>query len=547
MMVRSSHNDERRRTPIANYTLDEMHIVIADSLPPSAADAFRTLGWTVDAKSGRSPDELARDLSNADALIVRSATQVTRELMDAAPRLRVVARAGTGVDNVDVGAASDRGILVMNAAGANSVSVAEHALALLLSLARSVPAADASMKRGVWEKKKLTGTELRGKTLGIVGFGRIGREVALRARTFGMEILAHDPFISARAAEAAGVPLVALDDVLAQSDFLTLHVPALDQTRHLLNAASLARCRKGVRIVNTARGELIDETALADAIESGHVAGAALDVFETEPPTDQRLTGLPQVIATPHIAASTTEAQELVGVEIALSVRDYLGEGLVRNAVNFPSVAPEEFPRVRPYLRLAEMLGSVVAQWLRASPESIGIRYYGPLISQHETIIGTAVISGALSVFMDSGVTPVNARSLAAQRGLEVVESRSSRPRDFVNIISVKLRGGGRERWVEGTVFEPESPRLCTLDGVPIEAPLGGTLVFMGNDDRPGVIGAVGSALGRHGVNIASFALGRDERGAVSVLGVDEADTLESAVAEVRKLEAVREAVVVRL
>ena len=229
-------------------------------------------------KSGRSPDELARDLSNADALIVRSATQVTRELMDAAPRLRVVARAGTGVDNVDVGAASDRGILVMNAAGANSVSVAEHALALLLSLARSVPAADASMKRGVWEKKKLTGTELRGKTLGIVGFGRIGREVALRARTFGMEILAHDPFISARAAEAAGVPLVALDDVLAQSDFLTLHVPALDQTRHLLNATSLARCRKGVRIVNTARGELIDEAALADAIESGHVAGAALDI-----------------------------------------------------------------------------------------------------------------------------------------------------------------------------------------------------------------------------------------------------------------------------
>ncbi|HEY7057339.1 MAG TPA: phosphoglycerate dehydrogenase [Vicinamibacterales bacterium] len=524
-----------------------MHIVIADSLPPSAADAFRTLGWTVDAKSGRSPDDLARDLANADALIVRSATQVTRELLAAAPRLRVVARAGTGVDNVDVGAASDRGILVMNAAGANSVSVAEHALALLLALARSIPSADSSMKRGVWEKKKLTGTELRGKTLGIIGFGRIGREVAQRARAFGMEILAHDPFIAARAAEAAGVPLVALDDVLAQSDFLTLHVPALDETRHMLNAASLARARRGVRIVNTARGELIDEAALADAIESGHVAGAGLDVFETEPPTDKRLTNLAQVIATPHIAASTTEAQELVGVEIALSVRDYLGEGLVRNAVNFPSVAPEDFPRVRPYLRLGQMLGSLVAQWLRASPDSIGIRYYGPLTSQHESIIGTAVISGALSAFMDTGVTPVNARALAAQRGLEVVESRSSRPRDFVNIISVKLRGGDRERWVEGTIFEPESPRICTLDGIAIEAPLGGTLVLMGNEDRPGVIGSVGSALGRHGVNIASFALGRDDRGAVSVLGVDASDNLEPAVAEVRHLDAVREAVVVRL
>ena len=443
-----------------------MHIVIADSLPASAADAFRALGWSVDAKSGRSPADLARDLVNADALIVRSATQVTKELMAAAPRLRVVARAGTGVDNVDVVAASDRGVLVMNAAGANSVSVAEHAMALILALARSIPSADASMKRGKWDKKSLTGTELRGKTLGIVGFGRIGREVAIRARAFGMEILAHDPFLPARAAEAAGVPLVGLEDVLAQSDFLTLHVPALDETRQMLNAKTLARCRRGIRIVNTARGELIDEAALAEAIEAGQVAGAALDVFQVEPPPDQRLTSLAQVIATPHIAASTTEAQELVGVEIALSVRDYLSEGLVRNAVNFPSVTPEDFPRVRPYLRLAQMLGSVVAQWLHGNPESIGIRYYGPLTSQHEGVIGTAVIAGALSAFMDSGVTPVNARALAAQRGLEIVESRSSRPRDFVNIVSVKLRGGGRERWVEGTVFEPESPRLCTLDGV---------------------------------------------------------------------------------
>lgn len=524
-----------------------MHIVIADSLPSSTVDTFRALGWTVDPKTGRSSEELARDLTDADALIVRSATQVTASLIAAAPKLRVVARAGTGVDNVDVPAASDRGIVVMNAAGANSISVAEHAMALLLALARAIPSADASMKKGKWDKKSLTGMELRGKLLGIIGFGRIGREVAVRARAFGMELAAHDPFIAARAAEAAGVPLVSLDDLLARADFLTLHLPAVEETRHMLNAESLKRCKKGVRIVNTARGELIDEGALADAIESKHVAGAALDVFESEPPSDQRLTSLPQVIATPHIAASTTEAQEQVGVEIALSVRDYLGEGLIRNAVNFPAIPAEDFPKVRPYLALGEKLGALVAQSLYARPDSIGIRYYGPLTSQHESIIGSAVLSGALSAFMDNGVTPVNARALAAQRGLEVVESRSSRERDFANMLSVKMRSGGRERWVEGTVLEPASPRLSALDGIPIEAPLGGTLIVMANDDRPGVIGDVGSALGRHKVNIGSFALGRDERGAVSVISVDATPDLEAALAEVRNLSAVREAVVVRL
>ena len=359
-------------------------------------------------------------------------------------------------------------ILVMNAAGANSVSVAEHALALMLSLARSIPAADASMKRGDWEKKKLTGTELRGKTLGIVGFGRIGREVATRARAFGMDILAHDPFISARAAEAAGVPLVALEDVLAQSDFLTLHVPALDETRQMLNAKTLARCRRGMRIVNTARGELIDEAALADAIEAGQVGGAALDVFEAEPPTDPRLTSLPQVIATPHIAASTTEAQEQVGVEIALSVRDYLSEGLVRNAVNFPSVAPEDFPRVRPYLRLAGdawLGGRAVAPWQsRVDRHSLLRTAHQPTRRRHRH---RRASPARCRRSWTTGVTPVNAARARRHSAASRSSSRAAADRaTSCNIISVKLRGGGRERWVEGTVFEPESPRLCTLDGV---------------------------------------------------------------------------------
>src|SRR5829696_5874358 len=416
-----------------------MHIVIADSLPSSAADALRAAGWSVDTKSGRKSDELARDLANADALIVRSATQVTAQLIEAAPKLRVIARAGTGVDNVDVPAATARGILVMNAAGANSISVAELAVALMLSMARAIPAADASMKQGVWDKKRFMGTELRGKVLGVVGFGRIGREVALRARAFGMETVAFDPFIASRAADAAGVPLVDLDDLLARADFISLHVPALPETRHLVNAERLARMKKGVRIVNTARGELIDDAALAAAIQSGHVAGAALDVFDPEPPTENTLTSLPQVIATPHIAASTVEGQELVGNETALQVRDYLKDGIIRNAVNFPSVPPDDVPKLRPYLELATKLGSLVAQLQPDPAEEIGIRYYGPLMTEYENVIGSAVHAGAL----------------ASERGIDVVESRSTRPRDYMHVISVRLRSGKRERWVEGIVVEP--------------------------------------------------------------------------------------------
>lgn len=534
-----------------------MHIVIADALPAAAADMLRAAGCTVDTRAGRAPDDLARDLADADALIVRSATQVTPALLAAAPRLRVVARAGTGVDNIDVPAATARGVLVINAAGANSISVAELALGHMIALARGIAAGDAALKRGVWDKKRLTGVELRGKVLGIVGLGRIGREVAFRARAFGMDVIAYDPFLATRAAEAAGVPLVDLDDLLTRADVVSLHVPALPETRHLLNRDRLARCRRGVRIVNTARGDLIDEAALADAIQSGQVAGAGLDVFEVEPPADSRLTGLPQVVATPHIAASTIEAQDLVGTDIAQAVRDFLVDGVIRNAVNFPSVPPEDVPRLRPYLSLAERLGSMAAQLATGRPDLVGIRYYGPLVTAWQEIVGSAVLAGALSHAVDT-VTAVNARTLAADRGIEVVESRSTRTREFQNIISVKLRARASDRvpprgapdpdrWVEGTIFEPSSPRLCSLEGVAIEMPLAGTLLVVSNDDRPGVIGEIGTALGRQGVNIGSFALGRLDRRAVGVISVDQAAALEVALAEVRKLSAVTAATLVRL
>lgn len=528
-----------------------MHIVVADQLPASAVEMLRSVpGWTVDARAQRSPSDLARDLADADAIVVRSATKVDAALIEAAPKLRVIARAGTGVDNVDVTAASARGIVVMNAPGANSVSVAEHAMALMLAMARAVPAADATMKRGVWDKKRLTGAELRGKTLGVIGLGRIGQEVATRARSFGMDIVAHDPFISEQVAATFGIELLPLDDLCTCADYITLHVPATAETRHMFNADRLARCKAGVRIVNTARGELIDEAALADAIEAGHVAGAGLDVFETEPPADGRLTHLPQVVATPHIAASTVEAQELVGVETAASVRDFLRDGVIRNAVNFPAVPAEEFARIRPFMMLAERLGALAAQLAPGRTHAVGIRYYGPLVAARADLLASAVVAGMLRPMLSSAVTVVNAKAVAVQRGIEIIESRSSRPRDFTNLLSVKLHTSEGESWVEGTVFEPGRPRLALIDGVEVEAPLEGTLLVISNQDQPGVIGEVGTILGRHRINIADFALGRGRGSAVGVVKVDvpvEDRSLSAALEELRAVKAIRSVRLVRL
>jgi D-3-phosphoglycerate dehydrogenase / 2-oxoglutarate reductase len=531
-----------------------MHIVIADQLPSSAVELLRNVpGWTVDARSGRSADELVRDLATADALVVRSATKVTASIIAAAPQLKAIARAGTGVDNVDVPAATDRGIVVMNAPGANSISVAELSMAFMLSLARMIPTADASMKRGVWEKKKLTGVELRGKTLGIVGLGRIGQEVGLRAKSFGMNLVAHDPFISEQIAGTLGIQLVSLDDLCATSDYITLHLPATPETRHLFNASRLAKCKPGVRIVNTARGELIDEKALADAIEARHVAGAGLDVFESEPPAEWRLAKLPEVIASPHIAASTSEAQEQVGIETAVALRDFLREGVIRNAVNFRGVRGDEFARVRPFMVLGERVGMLVSQIADGRTQAIGIRYYGPLVSEHADLIASSVVVGVLRPMLSSNVTVVNARAIAAERGIEVIESRSSRPRALANILSVKLHTTNGERWVEGTVFEGDSPRLTMLDGVDVEVPLDGlgTVLVIRNDDRPGVIGEVGTILGRHGINIGAFALGRAQGGAVGVINLDQRPGEDSenpaAIEELRAAKAIREVKLVSL
>src|SRR5690242_11361007 len=529
-----------------------MKIVIADDLPASAAELLRAEGWVVDATSGREPDALAADLADADALLVRSATKVTAALLASGTRLRVVGRAGTGVDNIDVPAASARGVLVVNAPGANSISVAEHACALILALARAVPAADRAMKDARWDKKKFVGSEVRGKTLGIAGLGRIGQEVAQRARAFGMRVVAHDPFISKELADRLGVELTTLDGVCAAADYLTLHLPSTPETTHLFDDARFAACRPGVRIVNTARGELIDEGALRRAIDRGIVAGAALDVFETEPPNDWSLAQLPQVIATPHIAASTGEAQELVGIETAATVRDFLRDGIVRNAVNFPSIHPDELQRLQPWIRLADALGGLVSQMGTARIEALGVRYYGALVeSRGLEVIAASAAAGVLRPILSSGVSIVNARMAARERGIDLVETRSSRARHFTSLLSIKLHTDAGERWVEGTVFEPTSLRLVSVHGVNVEAPLGGTMLIIANDDQPGVIGEVGTILGRHRVNIANFALGRHAGGAVGVVNVDEEtggrEALDEAAEEIRRVPAIREASVVRI
>jgi D-3-phosphoglycerate dehydrogenase / 2-oxoglutarate reductase len=527
-------------------------IVVADDLPPSSLTLLKAEGWNIDARAGRAPDQLAADLADADAIVVRSATKVTADLINAAPKLRAIARAGTGVDNVDVPAASARGIVVMNAPGANSVSVAELAMGLILALARHLPAADAAMKQGKWEKKKFLGEEVRDKTLGLLGLGRIGQEVARRARAFDMAVVAHDPFISERVAAELGVELVSMDDLFARADYVSLHMPSTPQTRQLVNADRLSRAKKGIRIINTARGDLIDEAALADAIEAGHVGGAALDVFVKEPTVDHRLQMLPQVIATPHIAASTREGQELVGEETAAALRDFLKDGVIRNAVNFPSVSPEEFKRLQPFVTLGERLGTFIAQMNDGRARSVGVRYYGELTERRTDMLVNAVLVGLFRPILSSAVTLVNARSIAAERGIEVEESRSSRSRDYTSLISVKLEGTEGVRLVEGAIFERSEPRLVMVDGIAVEAPLAGTMIVLCNTDLPGVIGDVGTILGRHGVNIANFALGREGKGdrAVGIATVDETTDKPvpaAALEDLRKVSAIREARIVRV
>ena len=436
--------------------------------------------------------------------------------MEKAPKLRVIGRAGVGVDNIDADAATRRGIVVMNTPGANAVAVAELTIALMLALARKLPTANSTMHAGKWEKKSLQGAELRGKTLGILGLGRIGLEVAKRARGFGLEIVGSDPFVSAAVARENGIALLPLEELFAKADYLTLHVGLTPQTHGIVNAKTLATMKKGVRIVNCARGELVDDAALVAALKSGQVGGAALDVFTEEPPKNSPYAEFDNVILTPHIAGSTAEAQEAVGIQIAMQVREYLKLGVVQNAVNLPSLSHEEYVKLAPYIDLAGRLGSFLAQTGKSGIESIHLIYGGALVDAKTDLVRNAAIEGLLQG--SENVNRINAAAVAQEHGIRVHEDKQETPRGgAATVLAIELHGPWGRSHATATVIHGEQPRLLEFDGIDIEAPLEGTLLVCRNLDVPGVIGRIGTILGEQGVNIANFALGRERAGTAPV------------------------------
>jgi D-3-phosphoglycerate dehydrogenase len=487
-----------------------MNILVAEPVAAAGIELLKAQqGWNVIVSN---PKEYAAHLPEAEALLVRSAVKVTRDVLDKAPKLRVIGRAGVGVDNVDLAAATQAGVLVMNTPGGNAVSVAEHTLALMLAMARSIPQASNSTKSGKWEKKKFLGNELRGKTLGVVGLGSIGREVVRRARPFEMRIVASDPYVSSQTAADLGLELVDLATLYSVSDYVTLHVALTHETQGMLNDATFAQMKNGVRIVNCARGELVDGAALNRAIETGKVAAAALDVFQTEPPVaGEPLLARDQVIATPHIGGSTEEAQEIVGVRIAEQLAEYLLNGIALNAVNMPAMSPDQFRASAPYMALAERLGNFAAHIATGNPRAVRLVYSGNIAAQSTHVIRNAGVAGVLARSLSAGrANLVNAMQIAAERGLTVGESHDARP-VHMDSIRVELETDHGTTAVEGAIIL-DRPRLMRVDGIACEAPLDGHLTFMKNQDVPGVIGYIGTVLGKHGVNIANFSLGRRDQ-----------------------------------
>ena len=484
-----------------------MKLLVAEPLAPAAVELLRKqAGWDIVVAD---PKTYEPHLADCDALVVRSAVKVTRDVLARAPKLRIVGRAGVGVDNVDLPAATEAGVLVMNTPGGNAVSVAEHTLALMLSMARSIPQASLSTKAGKWEKKKFLGNELRGKTLGIIGLGSIGREVVVRAKSFEMQVLGYDPYVSSQTASALGLELKTLSSLYRESDFLTLHVAFTPETDHMLNAAAFAQMKPGVRIVNCARGELIDMAALEKAIKEGIVAGAALDVFEKEPPGEQPLFQLDAVVATPHIAGSTEEAQEIVGIRIVEQMIDYLQNGIALNAVNMPAMTAEQYKTLGPYVDLAERLGTFLSHIATGNPNTVRLVYYGRLGDFNTQILRNAGIAGILSRSLEHRANVVNAMQIAVERGFRVVEQREP-SRAQMDSIGMELESDAGVFSVQGAVVL-EKPRLLQVEGIPCEVTLDGNLMYSKNDDVPGVIGFLGNVLGNNGINIANFALGRQD------------------------------------
>jgi len=498
--------------------MSQPKVVVAESIA-DAGIAILSEPCDVDIAVGADRDELLSRLGDASGLIVRSTTSVDREMIEAAPKLEVIGRAGIGVDNIDLDAATEHGVLVVNAPNANTISAAEHTLALLLAQARRVPEADSLLRAGTWDRKRFQGVELHDKTLGVLGLGKIGTLVAQRASAFGMRIIGYDPFVSAERARRLGVELVDLGTLFAESEFITIHLPMTRETRHLVDADAIAKMRDGVRIVNVARGGIVDEGALADAIRSGKVAGAAIDVFEEEPTTKSPLFGLDEVVVTPHLGASTIEAQDKAGIAVAQAVADALRGELVLSAVNL-QLGPDVSEQIRPYLPLAEQLGAIFCAFSHGLPTELTVCAQGRLADEPVRPLALAALRGALASVSDSPVSYVNAPVIAERRGVRVVEEAQPEAVDFHSIVRLSGVVDGVARTVAGTYMARKGPVLIDVDGYEMEVPITEHLLLVRNEDVPGVIGRIGLFLGDHGVNISNMVVGRDPRGAAAMMGL---------------------------
>jgi len=500
-----------------------MKVLISDNISTKGVEILKKAGLDVDVKTGMKPEELVAVIGDYHGLAVRSATKVTAKIIDAATNLKVIGRAGSGLDNVDLTAATKKGIVVMNAPGGNTITTAEHTFSLMCAMARQIPQATASMREGKWEKKRFMGVELFNKTLGVIGIGNIGSQVARRAQAFAMNVIAYDPFLSEEKAKDMGVEKVALEELYRRSDFITIHTPITAETRNMINKDTIKIMKNGVRIINCARGGIVNEKDLYDALVEGKVAGAALDVFEKEPPENNPLLTLDNVISTPHLGAATKEAQENVAIAIAEQIADYLVQGTIRNAVNFPSIPADQVARLQPYINLSEKLGLFSAQIFEGGVTEITIEYRGEASEINTAPVKIAAIKGFLSPILEETVNFVNAPLIAKERGIEVKETKSADAGDYQSMIALRIKAKDKESYVTGTLFSRKDPRIVSVDGFKIEIVPEGELLFIHNNDKPGVIGNIGTLLSKNNINIARMQFGREAPGgrAISVVTID--------------------------
>ncbi len=519
-------------------------VLISDALSPAAVQIFKDRGIEVDfqPKLGKDKDKLAEIIGDFDGLAIRSATKVTPKILEKAKNLKVIGRAGIGVDNVDIPAATAKGIIVMNTPFGNSITTAEHAISLMLALARQIPEADVSTRAGKWEKNKFMGVEIFSKTLGVIGCGNIGSIVADRGLGLRMKVIAFDPFLTHERAKALGVEKVELDELFRRADFITLHTPLTDKTRNIIDAAALARMKKGVRIINCARGGLVDEVAIAEALNSGHVAGAAFDVFVEEPATKNPLFSLPNVVCTPHLGASTSEAQENVALQVAEQMSEYLLRGAITNAINFPSISAEEAPQLKPFVDLAEKLGSFAGQLTENPIETLKITYEGEVAQMNTRALTSAVLAGLLRPMLGD-VNVVSAPVIARERGMAVEEITRDAESDYESLITVSVTTERQSRSVSGTVFADGRPRIVNIKGIRMDAEFGPSMIYITNFDKPGFIGKFSSTLGEANINIATFHVGREAPGgnAVALIEID-GELPETVLEQVRALPQVQQA-----